>query len=137
MKDPFSIDIKPINVWGDSERRARRNRKNISFTEKAILWEKNKSHICHICRQKIHSLTEAEVDHVRAHSKGGQRIMWAHRACNRLKGNKSLSEIHRRLGIKTKYKKKKQKRRKHSKNGYVLNPLTGYKERVPSFRFDY
>ncbi|MEM3099469.1 MAG: hypothetical protein QXU32_12270 [Nitrososphaerales archaeon] len=131
-RNPFTVDIKPIDIWGGSK--SRRKRKNISFTEKAILWEKNKSHICHICRQKIHSLTEAEVDHIRAHSKGGQSVSWAHRACNRLKGKKSLSEIHRRLGIKTKSKKRKATRKK-SRDNYWINPLTGRKEKVqPLFR---
>ena len=88
---------------------------------------------CHICRQKIHSLTEAEVDHVRAHSKGGQRISWAHHACNRLKGKKSLSEIHKRLGIKTRTQKRKKSRKRSSSRGnYWVNPLTGKKERVKS-----
>lgn len=131
-RNPF--DIKPIDLWGTSKKP--KKRKSISFTEKAILWEKNKSHICHICRQKIHSLTEAEVDHVRAHSKGGQRISWAHRACNRLKGKKSLSEVHKRLGIKTKKKKTTKKKRKSTKKGnYWVNPLTGEKEKVhPLFK---
>ncbi|MEM7816063.1 MAG: hypothetical protein QXN71_03020 [Candidatus Aenigmatarchaeota archaeon] len=131
-RNPFAIDIKPVDIWGTSKKS--KKRKNISFTEKAILWEKNKSHICHICRQKIHSLTEAEVDHIRAHSKGGQTVSWAHRACNRLKGKKSLSEIHRRLGIKTKSKKRKSTRKK-SKGNYWVNPITGRKEKVqPLFR---
>jgi len=131
-RNPFTIDIKPIDILGTSKKR--RKRKNISFTEKAILWEKNKSHICHICRQRIHSLTEAEVDHIRAHSKGGQTVSWAHRACNRLKGKKSLSEIHKRLGIKTKTKKRKYSRKK-PKGGYWINPYTGRKEKVqPLFR---
>lgn len=131
-RNPFTVDIKPIDIWGTSKNQ--RKRKNISFTEKAILWEKNKSHICHICRQKIHSLTEAEVDHIRAHSKSGQSISWAHRACNRLKGKKSLSEIHRRLGIKTKTKKRKSTK-KRSKGNYWINPITGRKEKVqPLFR---
>lgn len=97
--------------FGPQKKPQKKKRKNISFTEKAILWEKNKSHICHICRQKIHSLTEAEVDHIRAHSKGGQGVSWAHRACNRVKGKKSLSEIHRRLGIKSKTKRRKPKKK--------------------------
>ncbi|MBI2579944.1 MAG: hypothetical protein HYW27_03515, partial [Candidatus Aenigmarchaeota archaeon] len=114
-----------IDILGTSKNQ--RKRRNISFTEKAILWEKNKSHICHICRQRIHSLTEAEVDHIRAHLKGGQGVNWAHRACNRLKGKKSLSEIHRRLGIKT---KKRKYTRKKSKDNYWINPITGRKEKI-------
>ena len=110
----------------------RKKRKNISFTEKAILWERNKNHTCHICKQKIHSLTEAQVDHVRAHSKGGQQIAWAHSSCNRLKGNKPLSAIHKRLGIYKPTKRKTVKKRKSSGPTWY-NPLTGKRERFRPF----
>ena len=97
-----------------------KKRKNISFTAKAILWEKDKRHICHICRQKIHSLTEAQVDHVRAHSKGGKRISWAHSSCNRMKGSKSLSKVHRELGIKSNKKsRRKRKSKKPDEHGFM------------------
>lgn len=110
-------------------------KKEYFFHRKSDSLEKNKSHICHICREKIHSLTEAEVDHIRAHSKGGQRVSWAHRACNRLKGKKSLSEIHRRLGIKDTKTKKRKSNRKKSKDNSWINPITGRKEKVqPLFR---
>jgi 5-methylcytosine-specific restriction endonuclease McrA len=131
-KSPFAFGIRPGDIWGIPKKS--KKRKNISFTKKAILWEKNKSHICHICRQKIHSLTEAEVDHIRAHSKCGQSLSWAHRACNRMKGKKSLSQIHKELGIKTK-KKRVTRKKKRNKGNYWINPITGREERVqPLFR---
>ncbi len=110
-----------------------RKRRNISFTEKTILWERNKSHVCHICRQKIHSLTEAEVDHVRANSKGGQTVSWAHRHCNRMKGNKPLSVIHKRLGIKTKIKHRRTTHKRKTSGQTWINPMTGKKEKFSPF----
>lgn len=121
--------IKPIDPWAGKPIREKKKRKAISFTEKAILWERNKNHICHICLRKIHSLAEAQVDHVRAFSKGGQRLSWAHSSCNRLKGDKSLSEVHRRLGIQ-KRKKKRTIRKKRKSYETWINPLTGRRERV-------
>lgn len=111
--------------YGFGTQKKTKKRRNISFTEKAILWERNKSHICHVCRRRIHSLTEAEVDHVRAHSKSGQTLSWAHRSCNRLKCNKSLAEIHKRLGIKPKTKRKtiKKKRKKRSLGNPYAIPI--------------
>ena len=117
MPNPFAVDI-----WGNKPKK----RKNISITKKGFLWEKNKSHICHICRKKIYSITEAELDHIRAYSKGGQKVNWSHYSCNRLKGNKSLTQIQRELGIKVKTKKRKSTRKK-SKNNYWINPITGRK----------
>ncbi len=101
----FDTNINSILLGVPQKKSKPKKRKSISHTEKTILWELNKSHICPICKQKIHSQTEAELDHTRAHSKGGQKISWAHRACNRVKSDKPLSEIHRRWGIKTKKKK--------------------------------
>ena len=108
-----------IGIFGKSVKKKRRTP---SFTEKAILWERNNNHICHICTRKIHSLTEAEVDHVRASSKGGSVCKWAHRSCNRMKGNKPLSVIQKRLGIKSAPKKGGIKKRKKKA---ILNPWAG------------
>jgi len=98
-------NIDPIT--GRSMGSSKKKRRSVSFNEKVRLWELNRGHICHICHGKIHSLTEAQVDHVRANSKGGDRVSWAHSSCNRMKGNKPLSVIHRRLGIKSKGSSKK------------------------------
>lgn len=106
-------------------------RKSISFTKKVKLWEMNKQHLCHICKQKISSLTEAELDHIRAHAKGGTAVSWTHRACNRMKGKKSLSQIQKELGVKRVVKKRKKKAtRKTEQNDYWVNPLTGKKEKA-------
>jgi hypothetical protein len=107
----------------------KKKRRNISFTEKAILWEKDKRHICHICKKKIHSMTEAQCDHVKAHSKGGQTVRWAHSSCNRLKGNKPLSVVQKRLGVykpKKSSKKKTKRRRRSSSNPFGFT--------VPTFK---
>ena len=126
-RNPFDLSgLGPFGVYG---KKLAKKRKNISFTEKAILWEKDKRHICHVCKKKIHSMTEAQVDHVRANSKGGQRIAWTHASCNRLKGNKPSSAVQKRLGI---YKPKKRKGKKRSRRS--ANPLFP-SVRMPRFRF--
>jgi hypothetical protein len=126
-RDIFSISPS-ANLFGGSRQK---KRKNISFTKKAILWEKDKRHICHICKQKIHSQTEAQVDHVRAFSKGGQKIAWAHSACNRMKGNKPLSKIQKELGI---YKPKKRAKKKRTSRR-ISNPLGLRPIKISGFRF--
>jgi len=96
--------------------RSKPKRKSVSAHVKILLWERSKGHKCHICGGKIHSITEAEADHVRAAAKGGTTVKWAHRYCNRLKGKKSLSQVRRQLGLKTK-KRKTTRRKKRSSSG--------------------
>ena len=136
----------PSNIFGWSSNRdpitgkllkpTTKKRRNVSTTEKTILWERNKSHICHVCHGKIHSLTEAQVDHVRANSKGGDRVSWAHSSCNRMKGNKPLSVIHRRLGIKkkTSSRRKVASRRKPITYDIFGNPIK--KQKKPNSIFN-
>jgi 5-methylcytosine-specific restriction endonuclease McrA len=126
MKD-FSIGGN-FGIFG-SKKANTKKRKNVSFTEKAILWEKNKRHICHICKREIHSMTEGQVDHIRANSKGGQRIAWAHASCNRIKGNKPLSQVQKRLGVYKPKARKKKKKARGNVNPFGLSPIT-----MPNFR---
>ena len=47
---------------------------------------------CALCNQTIRTIDDAEVDHIKPHSKGGDttplNAQLAHRYCNRSKGNK-------------------------------------------------
>ncbi|MGC8929164.1 MAG: HNH endonuclease [Candidatus Woesearchaeota archaeon] len=63
-----------------------------------------------MCGKKAAKFSDAEFDHTRAYLKSGvtnlSNIKIVHRLCNRLKGNKSLSETRKLLGIKSKTKKR-------------------------------
>ncbi len=80
--------------------------KTLSLRERFYLWEhagqsgsrfpdKN----CNICHQPIINFDDMELDHIRAYSKGGQKLAMVHRTCNRMKSSGSLREIQKRLGI--------------------------------------
>ena len=53
-----------------------------------------------------------ELDHVRAASKGGQKLAFAHKDCNRMKSSGQLKAMQKRLGIKTKISKSKGKKKR-------------------------
>ncbi|MDP4039809.1 MAG: HNH endonuclease [Candidatus Pacearchaeota archaeon] len=85
--------------------------------------------ICSICHEKITKLSDLELDHTRAHSKGGTKLALAHKDCNRRKSSGSLRQMQKRLGIKSKTKKRKAIRKKPSNKGNSwINPITGRKE---------
>ena len=133
-----------FNFWNYStvERgpRGTKRRRNLTPALEKWCWD-NKSHICNICGKRVTKITEAEFDHTRAYSKSGatnlSNVRIVHKACNRIKGKKSLSETKKLLGIKNKTRKRKKTTysRKASKNvskQHWINPLTGRKE---EFRF--
>jgi 5-methylcytosine-specific restriction endonuclease McrA len=105
--NPFDVRIKPIDVWGTQKKTKKRQ---LTHAQKIFAWE-NKSHMCNICGKRVTKFSDAEFDHTRPHSKSGatnlSNVKIVHRACNRLKGKKSLSTTKKLLGIKTKTKKKR------------------------------
>jgi 5-methylcytosine-specific restriction endonuclease McrA len=129
----FDIEIKPVNVWGVNKKNRKRQ---ITHAQKIFAWE-NKTHTCNICGKRVTKFSEAEFDHTRAHSKSGatnlSNIKIVHRACNRLKGKKSLSETKKILGIKSKPKRrkitKKKSIRKKSPNLFEIPTF-----KVPDFK---
>ncbi len=62
-----------------------------SFKLKKDLFEKNQT--CKLCAQQIHSIDDAEIDHIICYWRGGKTIpenaQLTHRICNRLKGGTS------------------------------------------------
>src|SRR3989338_2314402 len=139
-RNPWDIQMKPINLLGTPKKVKKRQLTN---AQKVFAWE-NRSHTCNICGKRVTKFSEAEFDHTRAHSKSGatnlSNVKIVHRACNRIKGKKSLSETKKLLGIKSKPKKRKTTTKKSTKKfstgNYWINPLTGRKEKVKSlFRF--
>jgi len=133
-RNPFDIRMKPVNIWGTSQKAKKRQ---LTHAQKIFAWE-NKSHVCNICGKRVTKFSDAEFDHTRAHSKSGatnlSNVKIVHRACNRLKGKKSLSETKKILGIKSKGKKRKTTRKKSSKRK-PADPF-GFKPiKMPKFRF--
>lgn len=82
-------------------------RKTLTSAQRIYIWERPKIYgrKCSICLQTITKLSDLELDHTKAHSKGGKKLALAHKDCNRLKSNKSLNQIQKLLGIKTAKKK--------------------------------
>ena len=119
-QNPFGFNVKPINVWGTSEPKRKRQ---LTSAQKIWCWEHN-PHTCNVCSKRVTKFSDAEFDHTRAHSKGGasnlNNIKITCRQCNRLKGTKSLSETKRLLGIKSKSKKKRRTRKKNSSTGDIF-----------------
>jgi hypothetical protein len=114
----------------------KKKKKRVKLTPKQreYIWEHPKlcGRTCSICHQRITKMSDLELDHTRAYSKGGKRLALAHRDCNRMKGSGSLSKIQKSLGIKSSRRKVKKKKRptkpKQPKGPYYWNPITGKKE---------
>lgn len=84
---------------------------------------------CTICHQRITKLSDLELDHTKPFSKGGKKLVLAHRDCNRMKASGSLRKIQKTLGIKTKKRRrtKKRKRKAKPRGPYWVDPLIGKK----------
>jgi len=115
----------------------RKKRTKITPKQRVYIWEHPKIYgrTCNICHQKITKLSDLELDHTKAFSKGGKKLALAHRDCNRMKASGSLRKIQKELGIKTKKRtkrkggtKKRKKKATRSKGMYWVNPFTGKKE---------
>ena len=129
-RNPFAIDIKPIDIWSASKPKTKRQ---LTYAQKIWCWEHN-SHKCYICGKRVSKLSDAEFDHVRAYSKRGatnlSNVKIVHRQCNRLKGTRSLSETKKLLGIKSKTKRKITRKKRPKRKS--TNP---FEIKIPQFRF--
>ena len=113
----------------------KKKRKTLSPGDRIYIWERPKKYgrTCSICHEKITKLSDLELDHTRAHSKGGTKLALAHKDCNRRKSSGSLRQIQKRLGIKSKTKKKTTKKKKTTRkpsNPFAIKPM-----KMPKFRF--
>jgi hypothetical protein len=97
-------------AWDFLDSSRPRKRRTATPSQKMLAWD-TLSHVCHICHKKIVRITDAELDHVRAYSKGGSTMKLSHRACNRSKSNKSLGSAQRHIGVRQ--TKRKQTKRSH------------------------
>jgi hypothetical protein len=96
------------------QQQKKKKRKHLTPAERIYVWEHPKMYgrTCHICHQRITKMSDLELDHRKAFSKGGTKFFLAHRECNRMKGNKSLAYVQKRLGIKSGTKKPRARRKK-------------------------
>lgn len=145
-KIPKNIfDVRIPNSLLVSSKKPKLKKRQLTHAQKIFAWE-NYSHTCNICGKRVIKFSEAEFDHTRAHSKSGatnlSNVKIVHRACNRLKGKKSLSETKKLLGIKSASKKKsfkkkivKKKSSSNLQNNFFINPLNGKKEKSSFFGF--
>lgn len=139
-RNPFEINIKPIKIksnFGISPRN--KKRKTLTPAQRIYIWERPNIYgrMCSICNKRITKLSNLELDHTRAHSKGGTKLALAHKDCNRAKSSGSLSKIQKLLGIKTKKRRniKRKTKRNIPEGNYWINPLTGRKEKSNPFEF--
>lgn len=105
----------------------KKKRKTLTPARRIYIWERPKLYgrKCNICGQTIKTLSDLELDHTRAYSKGGTTLALAHRSCNRLKASGGLRQIQKQLGIKGKPKRRKPRARKRRRSGNSLyNALT-------------
>jgi 5-methylcytosine-specific restriction endonuclease McrA len=87
----------------------RQKKRQLTNAQKIWIWDNN-PHKCNICGKRVTKLGEAEFDHTKAYSKGGStsltNVKITHRACNRLKGTKSIGTAKKMMGGKKTTKKK-------------------------------
>lgn len=123
-RSPFDLSIPNYNPFGTPSKKKKRTK--LTASEREYIWEHPKLYgrTCSICHQRITKISELQLDHTRAHSKGGTKLRLAHALCNRMKGNKSLGYVQKRIGVKTakrKATKKEQIKRSKQYDPFGLN----------------
>lgn len=113
------------NLFGfDSKKDSKRI---LSMGAKRFKWTQEKRHICPLCEKPIKDFFDAEFDHKIAHSKGGKtnlkNIIVVHKLCNRLKSNKSFSEIKKIMGTHIPKKRETKKVVKKKRASGLLDAL--------------
>lgn len=108
----LDLGLKPIRISDFGIRPKKKKRKSLTPAQRVYIWERPAIYgrKCNICNQRINRLSDLELDHTRAHSKGGKKLSLTHKACNRLKSSGSLGKIQEKLGIKSKRRKGRMKK---------------------------
>jgi len=98
-----------FNLWGEPQRK----RKSLTSAQRIYIWEHPNLYgrTCSICHKRITKLSDLQLDHTKAFSKGGKKLALAHSLCNRMKASGSLGKIQKSLGIKSKKRKIKTKKK--------------------------
>jgi len=107
----------PFSLPSPFGTKPKKKRVTLTATQRIYIWEHPEiyGNNCSICHLKIEKLSELELDHTKAYSKGGKKLALAHRDCNRMKGNKNLKDVQKKMGIKTTKKKTKPKTKSRKK----------------------
>lgn len=140
MKNPYNNLIKnETNLFGGSFA-TKKKRKTLTSGQRMYFWEHPKlcSKICSICHDRITKMSELELDHTKAYSKGGTKLAFAHKLCNRIKSSGSLKKAQKMLGIKVKKKKSTSKKSKKKRISREVNPwkVTQFKlPKEPKFKW--
>ena len=113
-----SLRVGP-SLFGGPEKK---KRKTLTAKQRVYIWEHPNMYgrTCGVCHQRITKLSDLELDHTRAYSKGGTKLALAHRDCNRMKGSGSLGKIQKTLGFKTTKRKSATKKKRKSSSSYSL-----------------
>jgi len=139
-RNPFAINIKPMNLYGQKTSSGKRT---LGIRDKQILYRRAKGR-CEACRRKI-DFDEMHSGHKNAASKGGSATLrnsvCVCARCNKLQGTDNWATFMKKMGKsntrsvtsgkKRSPSKKKSKGKSPSEN-YWVNPLTGRKEKVQS-----
>ncbi|RJQ16883.1 HNH endonuclease [Candidatus Woesearchaeota archaeon] len=130
-QNPFGI--KPVNFGLGP---AKKKRETLTPARRIYIWERPKTYgrTCSICRSKIAKLSDLELDHTKAYSKGGKTLALAHKECNRLKGSGGLRKIQKTLGIKTKTRKRVTKKKRKPSNPFGIKPIKIRPIKIPRFK---
>jgi 5-methylcytosine-specific restriction endonuclease McrA len=126
----------PFSLPNPFETKPKKKRVKLTSTERIYIWEHPEIYgaSCNICHRKIEKLSELELDHTKAYSKGGKKLALAHRDCNRMKGNKNLKDVQKKMGIKTTKKKKQNKPKTKPRKKKIPNLLDfPFKTKNPLF----
>ena|SRR3989338_3947700 len=134
-RNSLNIAWNPGKIGGFGMRPQKKKRKTLTSPQRIYIWERPKIYgrRCSICHTRISKLSDLELDHTKAHSKGGKKLALAHKVCNRLKSSGSLKKIQKTLGIKTKKKntiRKKKRRKQKPSNPWRIRPI-----KMPEMRF--
>lgn len=85
-----------------------KERRMLTSAQEKLCWDNN-PHICNLCGNQINRISDVEFDHSKAFAKGGKtnltNVKLSHRACNKQKGEKSLTEARKMLGYYSTIKK--------------------------------
>jgi len=100
----------------------KKKRTKLTSAQRIFIWEHPNLYgrVCSICHYRITKMSDLELDHTRAHSKGGKKLALAHRDCNRMKRNGSLRKIQKTLGLRVTKKSKSRKKRRRKRREYDM-----------------
>ena len=112
--------------------KTKKKRVRLTPKERMCVWEHPEiyGNTCSICGKKIEKMSDLELDHTNPYSKGGRKMNYAHRDCNRMKGSRGLKDVQKKMGFKT-TKKTKSKPKKKTRKKKTASPFDVPKIKIP------